>query len=342
MRLGCIDQGLDLTSGCPRTGTQGVAIKITGLQSFPIKDIAFIGQPDVFTDAVVTLALFGIPDATIRHCEFYGLSALVGGSIVLAVRSQLNIEQSVFLGTTANSGLNSPVVENIEWKGVTIVDAVFADYGQRAGFYGKLGLAPPYSWVNIGNAAAPESSSPRREATIKNVFLDEGGFLGLSSTPYRYLPASAPIDLIYVSGLYMNVTNLAAYGNYLYGPQRALIVNSHYGWSHNADAAIYFLGAGNAILDQVECVDGANRIRADAATQKLTVINSTYTFLNSLSPQTKVITTAAPEDDPVQYVVQRFNATLGHDPDAAAHSTGQTSCFECGEGPRVSLPSGRR
>ena len=138
----------------PRTGTQGVAIKITGLQSFLIKDIAFIGQPDVTTDALVTLALFGIPDATIRHCEFYGLSTLVGGSIVMAVRSQLNIEQSVFLGTTANSGLNSPVVENIEWKGVTIVDAVFADYGQPAGFYGKLGLAPPYSWVNIGNAAA--------------------------------------------------------------------------------------------------------------------------------------------------------------------------------------------
>jgi hypothetical protein len=329
-----LTMGLDLTSEIsPRTGTQGLAIRITGLQSFLIKDIAFVGQPDVNTDAVVTLALFGIPDATIRHCEFYGLSSLVpGGSIILAVRSQLNIEQSVFLGTTANSGLNAPVVENIEWKGVTIADAVFADYGQRAGFYGKLGLAPPYAWVNIGNAAAPESSSPRREATIKNVFLDEGGFFGISSTPYRYLPVSAPIDLIYISGLYMNVTNLAADGNFLYGPQRALIVNSHYGWSHNADAAIYFLGVGNAILDQVECVDGANRIRADAATQKLTVINSTYTFLASQSPQTKVITTASPEDDPVQYVVQRFNATLGHDPDAAAHFYWSDRLLQCGAG----------
>lgn len=39
---------------------------------------------------------------------------------------------------------------------MTIADAVSADYGQRAGFYGKLGLATPYSWVNLGNAAAAE------------------------------------------------------------------------------------------------------------------------------------------------------------------------------------------
>ena len=325
-----LTRGLDLQSEfAPRTGPQVVAIRISGLQSFLIKDITFIGQPDVNTDAEFTLTLTDVWEATIRHCEFYGLSSLEGGSIVLAVRSHLNIEQSVFLGSTCSSGYNAPVVQNLEWKGVTITDAVFADYGQRAGFYGKLGLAAPYSWVNIGNAAAPGSSSPRREATIKDVFLDEGGFFGISSTPYRYLPVSAPIDLIYISGLHMNVTNLAAYGNYLNGPQRALIVNSHYGWSHNADAAIYFLGVGNAILDQVECVDGANRIRADAATQKLTVINSIYTFLDSQSPQTKVITTATAEDDPVQYVHRRFNTLLGRDPDPAAHFYWSDRLLQC-------------
>jgi len=326
-----LTRGLDLTSEfAPRTGTQGVAIQLTGLQSFLIKDITFIGQPDVLTDAIITLLLVDVWEATIRHCEFYGLSSLVqGGSIVLAVRSHLNIEQSVFLGSTCSSGYNAPVVQNIEWRGLTITDAVFADYGQRVGFWGKLGLASPYSWVNIGNPAAPESSSPRREAAIKNVFLDEGGFFGLSSTPN--FPESVAIDLFYVSGLYMNVTNLAASGNYLRGPRGALILNSHYGWSHNADAAINLFSVGNAILDQVECVDNANRIRADAATQKLTVINSIYTFLDSLSPQTKLITTANPEDDPVQYVSQQFNATLERDPDAAAHFYWSDRLLQCGE-----------
>jgi hypothetical protein len=326
-----LTRGLDLVSEfAPRTGTQAVAIEITGLQSFLVKDITFIGRPDVPTDAVVTLALNDVWEATIRHCEFYGLSSLVErGSIVLAVRSRLNIEQSVFLGSTSSSGYNAPVVQNVEWKRLTISDAVFADYGQRPGFFGKLGLGTPYSWINVGNPAFPESSSPRREATITNVFLDEGGFFGLSSTPD--LPAATPIDLLYVSGLFMNVTNLLASGNYFRGPQQAMIVNSHYGWSQNADSAIDLRSVGNAILDQLECVDGSNRIRADAATQKLTVINSIYTFLDSQSPQTKTITTATPEDDPVQYVRTRFNATLGREPDAAAHFYWSDRLLQCGE-----------
>ena len=78
--------GLDLTSEfAPRTGAQGIAISLTGLQTFLIKDITFIGTPGVNTDAAVTLALNDIWEATIRHCEFYGLSSLVaGGAIVQA------------------------------------------------------------------------------------------------------------------------------------------------------------------------------------------------------------------------------------------------------------------
>jgi hypothetical protein len=247
------------------------------------------------------------------------------------VRSDLTLEQSVFLGTTGASGTNNSVVQIIEWKGLTVSNTVFADYGQRAELYGKLGLSAPYSWINIGNAAVVDSDSPRREAVIRNVFLDEGGFLGLSSTPYRFEPASAPIDLLYVSGLFANVSNLQSYGNYLYGVQRVLIEDSHYGWSHNADAAIILLGVENAILDQVECVDSANRIRADAATQKMTVINSVYTYLDSQSPATRVITTATLDEDPVQYVDQQFNSLLGRDPDAAAHFYWSDRLLQCAD-----------
>src|SRR6185503_10632832 len=41
----------------PRTGENAVAITITVLQSFLIKDITFIGAPDVDTDAWITLSL---------------------------------------------------------------------------------------------------------------------------------------------------------------------------------------------------------------------------------------------------------------------------------------------
>jgi hypothetical protein len=258
-------------------------------------------------------------------------SIIEGGAIVLSARSRLNIEQSVFLGSTCNSGVNTSVVQNIEWKNITIADTLFVDYGQRPELYGKLHLAPPYSWVMIGNAAAPESDSPRREVVVSNVFFDEGALFGLASLPYLYLPPSAPIDLLYVSGMYMNVSNLGTSGNYLYGPMRVLIEKAHYGWSHNANSAINLLSVGNAILDQVECGASADRIRADSATGNLTVIDSVYNHLDSLAQSTRVITTNSPDEDPVQYVRQQFSATLGHDPDPAAHFYWSDQILQCGD-----------
>ena len=327
-----LTRGLDLLSEfAPRTGEQRIALNITGLQSFLIKDITFIGTPGVNTDALITVALNNIGEATIRHCEFYGLSTQVGPGIVQSVRSRLTIEQSVFLGSTANSGIYGAVVQNFEWKAITVSDTVFVDYGQRPELFSKTGLSAPFSWVNIGNAAALTSDSPRREVAIRNVFLDEGGFIGLSSLPDNYQPPSAPIDLVYVTGLYMNVSNLGTTGHHLDGPRNALIEDSHYGWSHNADSAIYLLSVGNAILDQVECGASADRIRADSATGNLTVIDSVFNHLDSLAQTTRVITTNSPDEDPVQYVRRQFTATLGRNPDPAAHFYWSDQILQCGE-----------
>jgi hypothetical protein len=329
---GDLTAGLGLVSEfAPRTGGQHIAIELSGLQNFLIKDITFIGTPDVNNDARVTLALSDIWEAAIKHCEFYGLSSLVaGGAIVQVVRSHFNLEQSVFLGCTGNSGVHNSVVQTVEWKSIRLADSVFVDYGQRAELYGKLGLAAPFSWLNIGNADAAENDSPRREVVLKNIFLDEGGLYGISSTPDLFQPASAPIDLIYVTGLYMNVSNLGTSGNYLRDPERVLIENSHYGFSHFADSAIDLVSVNNAILDRVECTASANRIHADAATAQLFVINSSYAVLDSQAPQTKVITTETPEADPVQFVRQQFQTILGREPDAAAHFYWSNRLLQCG------------
>ncbi len=326
-----LTRGLDLVSEfAPRTGQFQYAVTIAGLETFLIKDIVFIGTPGVANDALVTLALNDISDATIRHCEFYGLSSLVaGGAIVQAVRSHLTFEQSVVLGSTCNSGHYTSVIQNLEWKGITISEAVFADYGQRPELYGKM-TTSPYSWVRIGNAAAPDNDSPRREVVFRSVMLDEGGYVGISSYPGGYTPPSAPIDLLYVTGLYMNVSNLGTTGHYLDRLQRVLIEKSHYGWSHNTDSAIHLLSVGNAIIDETECVDDANRIRADAETGKLTVINSVYASLDSAAQITDVITTSTADEDPVQHVRQQFMATLGRAPDAAAHFYWSDQILQCG------------
>jgi hypothetical protein len=327
-----LSTGLDLVSEfLPQTGSTQIAVSISGLKSLFIHDIAFVGRANVNEDAVVTLLVDRVEGASIKHCEFYGLSSLSGGgAIIKSIRSNLSLEKSKFLGSTGNSGLYVPVVEALQWKGLEVTNCAFVDFGQRPDFYGKLGISTPLSWINIGNAEQVTNDSPRREVTISDVFLDEGGFMGISLLPERYQPSSAPIDLVYISGLRMNVSNLGSWGNYLRSLQAVLVENSSYGWSHNADAAISLVTVRRAILDQLDCLDGANHIRADATTDRLSVINSIYGALDSEAQTTDVINTETPEDDPVQYVRQQYEAVLGREPDAAGHYYWSDAILNCG------------
>src|ERR1700741_530334 len=297
-----LSKGLDLrTEVYPRTGDEQVAIFIKGLGNLVIKDIAFVGTGTVVTDAAITLLLADIEKAQIKHSEFYGLASLTGGgAIVEAVRSDLEITQCKFLGSTGTSGAYIPVVQNLEWYGITVSDTTFLDYGQRPELFGKSGYAAPISWINIGNAAQTTNVSPRREVVLRNVFLDEGAFWGLSSLPYRYTPQSAPIDLIYVTNLEMNVSNLGVFGHQLYNADRVFIEKSRYGWTHNATVAIALNNIGAAILDQLTCEASADHIFADSNTGELTVINSSYSQLDSSAHSTNTINTTA-EADPVQF-----------------------------------------
>lgn len=327
-----LTRGLDLRSEfLPRTGAQHIAMNISGLERFLIRDVAFVGTPGVDNDALVTLRLSDIDDAVVEHCEFYGLAVYPSnGAILWAHRSRLTISESVFLGCTGNSGLYVSVVQNTEWKGISVTDAIFADYGQRE-FFSKTGLRAALSWVNVGNAAPPTRDSPRREAVFSNVFLDEGAQAGISSLPYLFQPPSAPIDLLYVTGLYMNVSNLGSSGHFIYGPRRVLIENSQYGRSHYADTAINLLEVGEAILDRVVCTGAANRIRAWDSVNSMTVVNSTYAHFDAWAKKTKVLNTPTDEDDPVFYVRRQFQSVLGREPDAAGHFYWSDRILRCGE-----------
>ncbi|MGZ5492006.1 MAG: glycosyl hydrolase family 28-related protein [Thermoanaerobaculia bacterium] len=295
-------RGLDLTSELViRTGAATTALSLRGLKSLVISDMVFIGTQEASTDALITLGIYGVAHAAIRHCEFYGLSTLeAGGAVVHADNSRLTIDRTVFLGCTGNSGVRNSVVLNTTWKGLSVTETVFMDFGQRPNYWGKLGLAAAYSWIMVGNTAPASRLSPRREAIIRNVFLDEGGFFGISADPDFYDQQSAPIDLVHISDLRMNVSSLNASGIYLRRARRVLIERAKFGYSRFADSAVALVNVGEATLDRLECLAAANRIRADGSTGKLTVINSIYTHLASRAKTTKVITTDTEDEDPVQ------------------------------------------
>jgi len=165
-----LTRGLDLTSEFViRTGDATTAITLRGLESLVIAEMVFIGRQEALTDAKITLGIYNIANAAIRHSEFYGLSTLVtGGAVVHAYGSRLTIDRTVFLGCTGNSGVRTPVVLNTTWIGGSVTESIFADYGQRPNYFGKLHLAAPFSWIMVGNTAALSNLSPeekRRSAT---------------------------------------------------------------------------------------------------------------------------------------------------------------------------------
>jgi hypothetical protein len=325
---------LDLVSEIiPATGSVDSAFTLSNLHDLTVEHLAFTGRESEITDAYVTLNFSDITSATIYHCEFYGISTfgLVagegGGNVIRAARSDLTIQQSSVLGSTANSGAYAGVVENVDWKGFTISNSIFLDYGQGA-FYGKMGLGAPLSWINFGDQADKTPESPRREIVVKDTFLDEGGWIGITAYPQRWDPPFE-IDLLYISGLKMNVSNFGTAGNQFYDVKNVLIENSHYGWSHNTGAAVDIYRSEHAILDQLTCIASADRIRADARTDRLTVINSEFEGLDSLAQNTTTLETP-PEEDPVQYVRQQFLAILGRQPDPAAHFYWSDLLLQCG------------
>lgn len=304
--------GLSLTSELiVKVGQGRVALALGGLDTLLVRDVAFTGVQEVRDDAHVVLQVYGIERVRIEHCEFYGLSSLEpGGSIVAAFKSGLSVDRTAFLGCATNSAHSASMIQNLTWKDVAITNTKFVDYGERQGFYSKTPLGSPYSWIGIGDAAVAEAGSDQRNAVIRNVFLDEGALIGITARPDLRGPSTAPFN-VFVSRARVNVSNLDACGIYLSGAGKVLIEQSHFGWSHNANAAIILKEVGEAILDRVECVANANTIRADRDTGRLVVINSTYQTLDSAAPYTNAFTT---RDDPVQYVRTQFLDALGAEP----------------------------
>ena len=326
---------LDLASEfIPATGADASTITLLNADNLTVEHLAFTGRETTETDAYITLFLTDINHATVRHSEFYGISTfglitgLGGGNIIRAVRSELSIESSMFLGCTANSGSYAPIVENIEWKKFSISNSIFIDYGLRS-FFGKMGLGAPLSWINFGAVAPRTPDSPRREVVVRETFFDEGGWIGITALPHMWGTPVDPIDLVYISGLKMNVSNLGTAGHQFFDVHNVLIENSHYGWSRNTGAAIDIYRTTHAILDRLTCIEKADRIRVDDRTERLTVLNSVYGGLDS-NAQTNSELQTAPEDDPVQYVRERYVAVLGRQPEPAAHFYWSDLLIRCG------------
>lgn len=109
-----------------KAGAEAMALDLRNLESVAIDNLVFVGTPGVITDAKVALALRSCVQATIRRCDFYGVSAkATGGAVVQAIDTNLHIAQSAFLGCGGNSGVATPVVGNVDWRALMVTDTHF-------------------------------------------------------------------------------------------------------------------------------------------------------------------------------------------------------------------------
>ncbi|HEY8224451.1 MAG TPA: carboxypeptidase regulatory-like domain-containing protein [Pyrinomonadaceae bacterium] len=310
-------KGLNLTSEfIVAVGEANDAITFTGVDDLLFKDVGFVGVLAVFADARRVLALSGIRQATVQHCEFYGLlSRVQEGAIISTHLTDLRIEQTAFLGCAANSAINTPVVRTTSWLGIAVRDCKFIDYGDRPDFFSKTPLQSPYSWILVGNPHDPEPAQSRREVILDNVFLDEGAFLQFAVIPSFFSAKHVAFET-YLSRLNVNVNNLFSDGIFVSDASKVFIDKSNFGWSERAGFAIALSNVGDVILDQIQTSADATRLSVSA--NRLTVINSIYTSLTSPG-LTTIINTGALEEDPAHFVRQRYLAVLNRDPDPAGH-----------------------
>lgn len=321
-----------------KVGKTADALTLKTLGNLTLKNIGFTGVPKVINDAKVVLFLSNIRKVLIQTCEFYGLSSQVaGGAIVYNYGCDLKIQDSAFLGCSTNLTMKTSVVHNVWWKGISVTDTNFIDYGERTGFFSKTPYQAPFAWLGVGNAASLNGTA-QRTITVQDVTWDEGAISGINVNPELFKGPShviTPIDLLYISRLYQNISQVGvlSWGNIITNVRQLFIEDSRYVWSRNGSGAIRLSKVDNAIIDLVRCTApkaSANRILADNSVKKLTVINSIYEILKSDAEITDVIKTDDPADDPAQFVRQRYIEVKGRGPNPVEHFYWTDQILQCG------------
>jgi len=122
-------------------------IMLGNLESLSIENLTFVGTPNVSNDTLVALRISSCLRATISNCNFYGIISLnSGGAIVYNYNSDVAIEHSAFRGCTGNSGQDVPVIQNDTWRGLSVSDVDFLDYGVLNGvYYSKTPYSAAYA-----------------------------------------------------------------------------------------------------------------------------------------------------------------------------------------------------
>lgn len=271
----------------PETGEEAPMLRFAAFDTVEISRLTVIGRPGARTDALSAIQLYRVAHTSILNSHFYGVSSLVaGGAIVDARLTDLLVERCMFRGCTTHSGLNTPIIDNNDWRGLTVRSSRFIDYGTIDGiFHSKTPMASSAGFVRLGLPASLDNALGQSEAVLDDVRVDEGCYRAL------FVHANKPIDAIHVRGLQVNGhVGTGATALHVQFTKRLHVESSWIGYRKNAGGrAIGLLAVDDAEIEDVNCVDQMGLITADNRCGTVRLTRSTYSSLQSNASLTVVV-----------------------------------------------------
>ncbi|MCS6860273.1 MAG: hypothetical protein NZT92_08135 [Abditibacteriales bacterium] len=270
-----------------QTGEQADALTLINAESVLLDNLTFVGVPDAATDARIGLYFYQCLQAKLRRCDFYGVRSLVaGGAVIASYWTDLRIEDCAFRGCSGNSAAGVPVIQNENWRGLTVTGTDFFDFGWLNGVYHSKTTVPPWAWIRLGEPV-PLDGNGQNRVLLSQVRMDEGAQFGLLCNPNS--ATSVRASFIQLAGVLMNGSSLSgARGVYVRHADSVRIEQSWFGYATQPRTAIELVGVRHAVLDAVRCEAGMNRIVADVSVGSLVVRESIYAELQSDARVTRV------------------------------------------------------
>lgn len=280
-----------------KVGGGHTALQFNVFHRVVIERMTFLGTPNVYPDLLRAIDFELCWFAVMRECELFGLNAQPSSGsqtpagVIYSYATDLLIQNCAFWGCSANGSTSA--IECAIWGGLHMEDVIMWDIGDLNGVTYAKSAVNTYAAVHLGDAAGPinhppgpQHSSSQRQVRLIRVSTDEGYGRGFALTASAGNQArSVLLDNLQVNGFAPS----SGIGAMVQGSRNTMINDCWFGYTKSSSTAISLKDAGDATIAGTICQDGMTTIKADSTTTSLTVINSSYTSLQSSAGVTNVI-----------------------------------------------------
>jgi len=205
---------------------------------FSLENLVIVGDGNSSnSDAGYILYSNNVNQTRIIGCQFFGLK--VTESVVYFGNTDGVIRDSLFYGTASIDA----VVHAENYRGLTVSDSEFLDYGHLNGTYYSKTPEGNANWIKLNVTSPIVNATGLRQTLIQNTRFDEGATYAINADGITYLQ---------VTGITDNVANVnGAAGITLNNVKYSEVKMSSFGYATNARPAIQAFNNSTVYVDAV-------------------------------------------------------------------------------------------